>query len=155
MVQGSRDDLPCEARGVRTSSILALIASLFTAGCCFGGGWNECDSSSHVGGCRGNHFAYCLRTSSPWTGEVEELMEGDCAADEVCVEPSPGMPGCVVAPATPCEQGQPGGRCDGDRPVLCMSPNSWITDSYLVHNAPCTNGWSCRVEEGYAACAPP
>jgi hypothetical protein len=140
---------------VRITSTLTTIVSLVLAGCCITNGWHECDSSSHVGGCRGNHYEYCWRTSNPWSGEYEELIEGDCAADEVCFEPSPGLPGCVLAPATPCDEEVPFGRCDGNVPALCAPPNSWITDPYRIHGAACTNGWSCRLQDGYASCVPP
>lgn len=136
--------------------MVALVgAGAVLGGCCFTGGWHECDSSSHVGGCRGSHYEYCLRTSNPWSGESEELLEGECATGEVCVEASPGLPACVLAPSTPCSPDVPIGRCDGDVPVVCNTPNSWVTETYLVHGSPCTHGWTCQVEDGYAGCVPP
>lgn len=141
-------------RSVRTFLALWALSAFLLAGCCFGGGGRDCDSRSHVGGCRGDHYEYCLRTSDPWTGEHEELMEGDCAANEVCVESPVGFPACVVAPATRCAIDDHVGRCDGEVPVLCMSPNSWVTDTFVVHNAPCTDGWHCVVDDGHASCVP-
>ena len=146
---------PCDARLVRIAHVLSLSAALVLSGCCFTGGWHECDSSTHVGGCRGNHLEYCSRTGGSWSGEYEELIEYDCAADEVCIEPTPGQPACVLAPATQCDSSTAVGRCDGNIPVYCGAPNSWITDDYLIHLQECTNGWTCRVEEGHAGCMPP
>ena len=115
-----------------TGLVVILLAA---ESCCLTGGWHECDSATYVGGCRGNHLTMCLRTASPWSGEYEELIDMDCGAGEVCIEAYPGGPACVVAPARRCDPETHVGHCDGNTPVVCMSPNSWVTENFEIRGS--------------------
>lgn len=119
----------------------------------WGCGTHECDASTYVGGCDGQRYSVCFRSSGVWTGEVEELIEGECAADEVCVEEGRNAAGCVLAPATRCDPDQHVGRCAGATPVVCTSPTSWIDESYEVRGSPCGQGSLCIVSEAGAGCS--
>lgn len=135
--------------------LVGAVLGVVLLSCCLTGGWHECDSSTYAGGCRGNRFTYCAATGGSWSGSYEELVEADCGEGYVCVEPSPGLPTCAIAPGLPCDPETYVGRCDGDTPVICGSTHSWITDDYEVHGSPCTNGWHCRVDDRWATCVPP
>lgn len=131
----------------------AALATL-ASGCCLTGGWHECDSATYVGGCTGQHFSRCTWSSNPWGGVYEELVEGDCAEDEVCIASGPNAAGCVLAPGLPCDPDTHVGRCDGAVPVICAPPGDWTGVSYEGHGSPCLAGYACGLDGRHADCLP-
>lgn len=112
---------------------------------------HECDPATYEGGCDGNRYSVCWRTANAWVGEQEELIERECAADEVCVESGPNAAACVLAPATRCDPSSHVGRCVGSTPVVCSAPASWLQEDYEIRGSPCDPA-PCVVTEAGAGC---
>jgi hypothetical protein len=129
-----------------------VVLALVSLSCCLTGGWHECDSSTYEGHCDGNRYSYCLWSGGSWSGEYEELLEGECAANEICVEPRPGAPVCIGATSRPCDPASFVERCEPTGVVRCSPPSSYVSETYEVWGPPCGAGSSCTVVDGHAAC---
>jgi hypothetical protein len=97
----------------------------------------------------------CQVSGGGWSGQYEELIEMDCGPDHVCVETMPRLPACVLAPAERCDPETYVGRCDGNEPIVCRTPNDWTSQPFVMSGGECLSGWRCTVESRQAACRPP
>lgn len=130
-----------------------LVAALGAGGCCFGGG-ASCDPDSYVGHCEGRRYSVCRSERGYGFDFGSHVLEGECAADEECIDLGRSQVGCALAPATTCNPETFVGRCLGQTPVVCTSLSSWITGSYEVRGSACTGAYACVVDEGDATCLP-
>lgn len=126
---------------------------LAISGCCFGGG-ASCDPNTYVAHCSGQRFSFCNHEVGYGFDFGSHLVEGDCAADEECLDLGMNQVGCALRPAQTCNPETFVGRCEGQSLIVCTAPSNLITENYVVRGSTCPANSTCAVIERNATCVP-
>jgi hypothetical protein len=129
---------------------LALFAVLL-GGCSCG---KKCDPETMPGSCDGEEMVYCRDGRKSGFDFGSSLQHTPCMPGNVCRDFGGGQVGCVHLPATPCEIETYVGGCDGNAPLVCSAPSSFVTETWVIAAPACQRGQRCVETPQGGDCRP-
>ena len=132
---------------------LAVATLLMASGCSCGE--KRCDPAAGVAGsCDGDAMQFC-QDERHWGFDFGSHMQrSPCVPGNKCRDFGNGSVGCVHFPATPCDPQKYVGGCDGNQPLFCGGPSSFVTEEWVIANQPCAEGQRCVETPQGGDCKP-
>jgi hypothetical protein len=122
--------------------LATVLAALLASSCCLGSG-SGCDPSTYEAHCDGDGFTFCMGSGPVGFDIGGHEQHTACGAGDTCITLGVDAVACVASPPTRCDLATYVGRCDHGGALVCTSPSSFVTDTYVVHGSGCPYGTTC------------
>lgn len=114
-----------------------MLLCMLASGC-----GKRCDPAAFKARCDGNVMEFCQSGEKYGIDFGTKVARTPCTTNNSCNDFGDGRLGCAHAPLTPCGPSTFKPTCDGDTPLTCTTPSSFVTETW-VFAIPCAEGQTC------------